>query len=184
MSELPIVIIVEPDLMVSNVLRVDFSCLGCAVLVAPDAQAAEDYAARTSANLVVLDVTAMKLQGYAACARIRRLNGYATRPIILSARNVSPQDIMAGQKAGATLMLAKPYSITDLVQAVTPHLPPGDPLLTHPARPTGMAEAICEWKPMPKLEWRFGADSGLSQNRSILSVVRAEGKRVPLIRTS
>jgi DNA-binding response OmpR family regulator len=182
MSTLPIVIIVEPDSMVSDVLRVEFSCLGCAVLMAATGEQAEEYAARTVANLVVLDVTTMKLQGYAACARIRRQAGYANRPIVLTSRTVSAQDTMAGEKAGASLILAKPYSMTELVQAVAPHLPAGDPLLTHPSRPGGMAEAVQEWKPMAKPAWRFGADSGLSRNQSILSVVRAEGKKVPLIR--
>jgi DNA-binding response OmpR family regulator len=184
MSTPPIVIIVEPAAMISDVLRVEFSRLGFAVLLAADGKEAEEYAAHTAANLVVLDVTAMKLSGYAACARIRRQSGYANRPIVLTASQITPQDVAAAEKAGATVLLPKPYSMSDLIKAVSPHLPAHDPLLTHPAKRTGMAETASEWRTGPKPDWRFGNDSGLSRNGSILSVVRGMGKRIPLMRTT
>jgi DNA-binding response OmpR family regulator len=179
----PIVIIVEPAAMISDVLRVEFSRLGFAVLLAANGKEAEEYAARTLANLVVMDVTEMKLSGYAACARIRRQSGYATRPIVLTASQISPQDTAAAEKAGATVLLAKPYSMSDLVRAVSPHLSADDPLLTHPSRGMGMADPAQQWRSGQK-PWRFGDESGLSRNGSILSVVRGVGKRIPLIRAS
>jgi DNA-binding response OmpR family regulator len=184
MSTPPIVIIVEPTLMISDVLRVEFSCLGFAVLMAANAKEAEDYAAQAVANLVVLDVTTMKLNGYAACARIRRLDGYANRPIVLTANGLTPQDTAAARTAGATVLLAKPYSMHDLIVAVSPHLSVKDALLTHPSKPSGMAASASEWSPRPKPDWRFGDDSGLTRNGSILSVVRGVGKRIPLMRTT
>jgi DNA-binding response OmpR family regulator len=180
----PIVIIVEPASMISDVLRVEFSCLGFAVLLAANGKEAEDYAAQTRASLVVLDVTEMKLSGYAACARIRRQHGYATRPIVMTASQVSPQDTAAAEKAGATALLAKPYSMGDLIRAVSPHLSADDPLLFHPSKGTGMAEKTQEWKSGPKMVWHAGEDSGLARNGSILNVMRGVGKRIPLIRAS
>lgn len=184
MSSLPIVIISEPTLMISDVLRVEFSCLGFAVLVAANAKQAEEYASQTVANLVVLDVTEMKLNGYEACARIRRHSGYAARPIILTASQISHVDIAAAEKAGATFLLPKPYSMSDLVQAVSPHLSADDPLLTHPSKGTGMSAATMQWTPKAKPVWQFGDDSGLSRSGSILGVVRGAGKKIPLIRST
>jgi DNA-binding response OmpR family regulator len=178
----PIVIIVEPSAMISDVLRVEFSCLGFAVLLAANAKEAEQYATQAVASLVVLDVTEMKLSGYEACARIRRHSGYATRPIVMTASQVSPQDTAAAEKAGATVLLAKPYSMSDLIRAVSPHLPAGDPLLTLPCKGRTTAGTTHEWKLGPKPDWHFGADSGLSRNGSILNVVRGVGARIPLIR--
>lgn len=168
--------------MISDVLRVEFSCLGFAVLLAVDGQEAEAFAAQTVANLVILDVSTMKLSGYAACARIRRFAGYASQPIIMTANEISSQDIAAAETAGANALLCKPYSMVDLIQAVSPHLAANDPLLRHPSKGTGMVETPLEWKPEPKPVWRFGADSGLSRNGTILSVVRGSGRKIPLYR--
>ncbi len=182
MSTPPIVIVVEPAPMISDVLRVEFSCLGFAVLLAANGQQAEAFAAQTTANLVLLDVSAMKLSGYAACARIRRFDGYLGTPIIMTANEISPQDVAAAETAGANALLCKPYSMVDLIKAVSPHLAPNDPLLWHPSRAAGMAETPLEWKPEPKPTWHFGADSGLSRNGTILSVVRGSGKKIPIYR--
>jgi DNA-binding response OmpR family regulator len=184
MSTPPIVIIAEPMAMISDVLRVEFSCRGFAVLLAASAKEAEQYAAQALADLVVLDVTAMKLAGYAACARIRRHTGYADRPIVMTASQISPQDTAAAQTAGATVLLAKPYSMSDLISAVSPHLAANDPLLTHPPNRVGMAETAREWAPRPTQSWHFGADSGLARNGSVLTVVRGVGKTIPLMRTT
>ncbi len=166
--------------MISDVLRVEFSCLGFAVLLAANSREAEAYAAQAIASLVVLDVTEKKVSGYVACARIRRQPGYAARPIILTASQISAQDVAAGKAAGATVLLAKPYSMSDLVQAVSPHLVPNDPLLTHPSQRTGMSDTAAEWRTGPKTGWRFGDDSGLSRNGSVLNVMRGVGRSIPL----
>ena len=184
MSTPPIVIIVEPAPLISDVLRVEFSRLGFAVLLAANGRAAEAIAAQTVANLVILDVSASRMSGYAACARIRRTQGYAKRPIIMTAGEILPQDIAAAKAAGANAVLCKPYSINDLIEALSPHLAPDDPLLTHPHKPASMSEAALEWKPEQKPAWRFGAESGLSRNGAILSVVRGQGRKIPLYRVS
>ncbi len=181
MSIPPIVIIVEPAAMISDVLRVEFSSRGFAVLLAANGEEAEQFAAHTSANLVILDVSAMKLAGYAACARIRHRAGYDAKPIILTVDKALNEDYAAAKLARATALLPKPYSITDLIHAVTPHLSSDDPLLTQPSKPQGMAESPFEWKPAMQPNWRFGTDSGLSRNGSVLSVVRGSGKKVSLI---
>ena len=55
MSAHPIVIIAEPDSMISSVLRVEFTHMGCSVLLAADAKEAEEYAWLAAARLIVLD---------------------------------------------------------------------------------------------------------------------------------
>ncbi len=67
MSAPPIIILAEPDPIISSVLRVEFSELDFAVLMATTAGDAEEYAAHAVASLVVLDV------GLAAAGRVHRL---------------------------------------------------------------------------------------------------------------
>ena len=182
MAAPPIIIIADPDAMISNALRVEFSQFDCAVLLAGNNKEAEDYAAQTVAQMIVLDVSALKLSGYAACARIRHQEGYATRPIVLTAAEILPKDTAAAQQAGATVLLPKPYSVMGLVRAVTPHLAPNDPLRAH--LPPVAEKVQVDWTKEPNPAWRIGPNSGLSRNVSVLPVVRAKGVKIPLFRVS
>jgi DNA-binding response OmpR family regulator len=134
MSTPPIVIIAEPDPMISSVPRVEFTYWGFAVFLASDGREAEDYASQTVAHLVVLD-TKLHLGTYDACARIRRRQGYAVRPIVLITNEPSSRVKAVAAKAGATMVLLKPYSVSNLFSAIESFVPRDDLLLTH--RSTG-----------------------------------------------
>ena len=87
----------------------------------------------------------------------------------------------AAAKAGATLLLQKPYSVSDLFKAIESFLPPGDLLLTHRARASGMS-APKEWAPAQNLTWSSGGDSALTRNGRLLPIVRGKGVKIPFIR--
>ena len=180
MSAPPIIIVAEPDPLVSSVLRVELSDGDFAVLMAATASEAEEYATHAVANLVVMDVSVRRLDGYTACARIRRRSGYAGRPIILTSVDVSEPMQKAATTAGATALLPKPYSVSDLFTALAPHLPPGDPLLTHRASRFSLAQ---EWTRSPTAEVRAGRDSALSRNGLLLPIVRKAGVKIPYYRS-
>jgi CheY-like chemotaxis protein len=180
MSTPPIIIIAEPDPMISSVLRVEFTSWDFAVFLATSGQEAEDYAAHAVAQLVVLDVK-LDMAAYEACARIRRRQGYAERPIVLTANDPSPRVRAAAGKAGATVVLQKPYSVTDMVSAIRPFIAPDDLLLTHRAQAPGVGESK-EWIRGENPSWRWGGDSGLSRNGLLLPIVRGKGVSIPLSR--
>lgn len=180
MSTPPIVIIAEPDLTLSNILRVEFSHWDFAVLLATSGQEAEDYAAQTVAHLVILD-TKLNLGAYAACARIRRLPGYAVRPIVLTTNELSAKVTAAAQKAGATVLVPKPYSVDGLFTAIKPFVPVDDLLFTHRARGGGIS-APKEWPLTPPPTWQAGDNSALTRNSQLLPIVRRQGVKIPLFR--
>jgi DNA-binding response OmpR family regulator len=182
MTTPPIIIVSEPDTMISAVLRVEFSRWDFAVLLAESSQEAFVYASQVVASLVVLDASTAGLSAYEACARIRRREGYAGRPIVLTVREVSPRAKAAAETAGATILLQKPYSVLDLFRAITPHVPPDDPLLLAGHTATGSAEPAAQaWTVTSSLEWCSGSDSALSKNKLLLPIVRGVGKKLPLI---
>jgi DNA-binding response OmpR family regulator len=183
MSGPPTIIIAEHDPLIRNVLRVEFSHIGFVVLLAANGPEAEDFAVRTVAHLAVLDIALPGFSGYDACARIRRQAGYERTPIVLSAHTQTPRVAAAATKAGATVMLLKPYSFNDLLNTLSPFLPADDPLLVRLPKAAGLGEtAGREWGRPATLEWRFGNGSGLSQNRLMLPIVRGQGIKVPLVR--
>jgi len=181
MSTPPIIIISEPDAMISGVLRVEFSRWDFAVLLAGSSEEADAFAKQTVACLVVLDASKSRLSAYESCARIRHRQGYAERPIVVTVREDSPQAKAAAQTAGATALLTKPYSFMDLFRAVTPHLQPHDPLLLAGQKLAGVAAPPTqEWKPPGALEWHSGGESALSRNRMLLPIVRGVGTKIPI----
>jgi DNA-binding response OmpR family regulator len=180
MSTPPIVIIAEPDPIISSVLRVEFTHWNFAVFLAASGGEAEEYARHTIAHLVVLDAK-LHLGAYDACARIRRREGYATRPIVLTTHAPSPKVKAVAEKAGATLLLQKPYSVSDLFSALEPFLPPDDALLAHRAARSGMS-ASQEWAPAPPRLWPSGGNSALTRNGQLLPIVRSQGVTLPFYR--
>lgn len=180
MSTPPIVIIAEPDPMISSVLRVEFTHLDFAVFLAASGPEVDEIAAHTVAHLIVLDAK-LRLGPYEACLRIRRRPGYATRPIVMTTNEPSPKIKAAAAAAGATVVLAKPYSVSDLFNAIRPFLRPDDLLLTHRAQASGMG-APKEWAPVGNLAMSSGGNSALTRNGLLLPIVRGKGVTIPLIR--
>ena len=180
MSTVPTVIIAEPDPNISSVLRVEFTHWDFAVFLAASGTEAEDYAAHTVAHLVVLDAR-LDLGAYDACARIRRRPGYAGRPIVLTTNKPSPRVKAAAGAAGVTVVLTKPYSVSDLFNAIRPFVSPDDPLLACRAHAGGMNTSQ-EWAPAPARTWQTDGGSALSRDGQLLPVVRRKGVMIPLFR--
>jgi len=177
------IIVAEYDPLIRNVLRVEFTRAEFVVLIAASGPEAEAFAARTIAHLAVLDVALPGFSGFDACARIRRQSGYQDTPIVLTAHQPSPKIEAAAEKAGATAVLSKPYSFNDLLNTLAPHLPADHPLMIRFPKAAGTAEVAGRaWGQPETIEWRFGADSGLSRNRLMLPIVRGPGVKIPLIR--
>jgi DNA-binding response OmpR family regulator len=175
-----IIIISEPDPMISGVLRVEFSRWDFAVLLAANCEEANHYAGHAIAALVVLDVARPQIGAYETCARIRRRPGYAARPIVLTGWDISARSQAAATTAGATALLPKPYSMTDLFRAIIPHMQPEDPLLLAGQAQTGVNEPrFQEWRKPGALEWNSGPESALSRNRMLLPIVRGTGTKIP-----
>jgi two-component system chemotaxis response regulator CheY len=180
MSASPTIIIADRDSIFSSSLRVGFSEMGFAVLLPVDGPDAEGIATCTEAALVVLDVGLPGISGYTACARIRRLPGYRDTPIVLTALTVSPRMREAANTAVATALVCKPYSFTGLLDSIASKLPPDHPLLIHRPKPSGQREI--QWGRPEPLVWKFGSESGLSQNKAVITVVRESGVRIPFNR--
>ena len=181
----PVIIVADPDPIFRSVLRVAFSHSTCTVILADTCREAEVIAAQALATLVVLDVIRSGLAAFEACARIRRSSGYAERPIVLTTNQMNERVRAAAQTAGATAVLAKPYSMQDLAQSVRSHLGSEDPLMA--GRPTWPGAADVEPKVWAARETHVpvaaGGDSALAQNGRLLPIVRGSGVKMPVLRS-
>ncbi len=176
MSVPPTIIIAEPDPLFSNTLRIEFSSADFVALMAGSGTEAEDFASRTKAHLVVVDARLPGVSAYDACARIRRLDGYQTTPIVLTVGAINPKILAAAAKASVTAVVGKPYSFNELLDKVMPHVPDESVLRTFRQKRPGMADAQnMVWGPPPSLRWPHGAGSELSRNSQMLNIVRRSG---------
>jgi CheY-like chemotaxis protein len=94
---------------------------GHRVLVAPDGQAALDTAFTNDLDLAILDVDMPWLNGLDACRALRDDPRTSHLPVIIASGSLVPpyHDV---DGAGASGWLAKPFSPTQLRNAVEEHL--------------------------------------------------------------
>jgi DNA-binding response OmpR family regulator len=180
MSSPKTVIIAEPDPLISGVLRVEFSRRDFSVYMAASGPEAEDYAARTMADLIVLDA-GLHLDAFDACARIRRRPEYTRRPIVLTTARPTSRVQAAAGAAGVTFILVKPYSVGDLFSAIRPYVP-SDGLL-----PTGHGLGARLDQPRdrtatPQQQSQSGLQGPSIQIRPFVPVIGGKGVLIPLVR--
>jgi CheY-like chemotaxis protein len=112
------VIVADNDYIVRNILRSLLEDRGFTVLSAIDGLEAVDYATRTIARVVILDLRMPKLDGFAACSQIRQLPGYPNVPIAILSAFTGIETREAAKNAGATTFLSKPFTPIDVLRAI------------------------------------------------------------------
>jgi len=117
------IIIADDDPLIRSVLRSKLENLGLTVFLAADGQEAIGYAMRTRASLILLDFNMPRMNGLAACMRIRALPYNADTTIVaLTAMDVDNVQV-AAMRAGVDLFLRKPIGIAQLLGKMAPFLP-------------------------------------------------------------
>lgn len=163
-------IIADNDYIIRGILRSVLEGQNFSVLQAVDGIEAIDYATRTTAQLVILDYKMPKLDGFAACAQIRRLPGYADVPIAILTAFDDEATRAAAEQAGVTAFFAKPFKTADLLRGIA-HLMDGSPVDSSSA-PVPAVHVADVWKrqrvPVPL----FGEPAELSEGRRVLNICR------------
>lgn len=110
------VLVAEDEFAMRNVLRDLLEGQGYRVLLAEDGEEVLDKVAREKPDLILLDVMMPKIDGFAACAQLRK-NGERVPVLMLTARG-AVGDRVAGLDAGADDYLPKPFSRAELLARV------------------------------------------------------------------
>ena len=180
MSTPPIVIIAEPDPIISSVLRVEFTHWDFAVLLAASGREAEDYAAHTVAHLIVLDART-------ATGCLRRLRPHPPAAGICHSadRADHEQAVAQGQgggrrgrrhgRAGETVFGQRPFQCDTAISS-------RPTTCCLPSRPGSGMNPPKEWAPASVQTWQPGGNPALARNGQLLPVVRGQGVTLPFIR--
>jgi len=88
---------------------------GVELLTAPDGQVALDVVRNQAPDLVFLDVTMPKLNGFEACATIKHELGMTDTFVCMLTAKGQAYDRERGLEAGADLFLTKPFDPDELL---------------------------------------------------------------------
>jgi len=110
------ILIAEDEFTMRNVLSDLLVSQGHRVIIATDGEEALAKAAEEKPDLILLDVMMPKVDGFSACAQIRRSG--AKVPILMLTARSQIGDRVSGLDAGADDYLAKPFSRAELLARV------------------------------------------------------------------
>jgi CheY-like chemotaxis protein len=158
------VIVADNDYIIRNILRSLLEDKGLTVLSAIDGQEAVDYAKRTIARFVILDLRMPKLDGFAACSQIRQLPGYPNVPIAILSAFPGTETREAAKSAGATIFLSKPFTPIELLRAIAKM---STTALTAPTESTTFV-----WPRRQEPSPLYGEPVELSEGRRVLNICR------------
>ena len=94
---------------------------GFEIFMAVNGQDAVDKAAKTSYDLILMDVQMPVMNGYEASEEIRKTGSRV--PIIAMTANAMPEDIKRAKEAGMNDHIAKPLDLPKMIETIRRVLP-------------------------------------------------------------
>jgi CheY-like chemotaxis protein len=166
------VIIADNDSIVRGILRSVLEAQGFTVLSTVNGVEAIDLAMRVRAGLVILDYKMPRLDGFAACAEMRELDGYADVPILILTAFDDAGVREKAARVGATAFLAKPFTPRNLLRVVAELL--GSPPQEGPNGSGHAGPPAYVWNRRPEPAPLFGEPIEFSRGRRLLDICRAD----------
>jgi two-component system sensor histidine kinase/response regulator len=87
-----------------------------------DGEATLSFVRKRTPDLILLDVSMPKLDGFEVCKRLKSDTKNAMIPIIFLTARVQKEDIVKGFEIGAVDYIAKPFNVSELLSRVKTHL--------------------------------------------------------------
>jgi DNA-binding response OmpR family regulator len=129
----PKVLIVDDDPDIRDLLSFSFGVAGFEIHTALDGRAALDVVEAHRPDLVVLDWMMPELDGLEVCRLLRSFERDEHLPVVMLSARTSAQDKRAGEAAGVTEYVTKPFSPRDLVRRCEQMLSSGAAASRRPA---------------------------------------------------
>ncbi|MDP2912017.1 MAG: response regulator [Candidatus Omnitrophota bacterium] len=103
------ILIVDDEEDIVNVLRFRLEANNYAVLSASEGQEGLNKARTEKPDLIILDLTLPKLDGYKVCRMLKFDESYKSIPIIMFTARAQKKDEELGMEMGADAYIAKPF---------------------------------------------------------------------------
>lgn len=109
------VLIVEDDKAIVDLLEIHIKDLGYEVIKAYDGEAGLTLALKHKPDLMILDISMPKMDGFQVCQKVR---AQQNTPIIMLTAKSEEIDRVLGLEIGADDYLTKPFSIRELIARI------------------------------------------------------------------
>lgn len=110
----PLVLVVDDDMMIRLLMRESLEQSGFEVMEAEDGAKAIQRFTETLPEIVLMDVEMPKMDGFSACAALRRLPHGQDTPVILVTGHDDPGTVNRAFDVGAADFLSKPINWANL----------------------------------------------------------------------
>lgn len=116
------ILIIDDNDAIRNVIAAAISDYGFQVQEAPSGQVGLEMIRDQSPNLVICDINMPGMDGYEVLHAVRQSFTMASIPFILMTGMMSNEGLRRGMSCGADDYLFKPFTVTDLIEAVMSRL--------------------------------------------------------------
>ncbi len=124
------VMVVDDSATIRKILGMTLERAGYAVVAEPDGERAVERLAQFVPDLILLDITMPKLDGYEVCKRIKKDPRTAHVPVVMLSGKDGFFDKVKGRMVGATEYLTKPFQAPAVLAVIATHCP-GGPEVAH-----------------------------------------------------
>jgi twitching motility two-component system response regulator PilG len=116
------VMVIDDSNTIRRSAELFLSQAGCQVIVAEDGFSALAKIAEHHPDIIFIDIMMPRLDGYQACALIKRNPKFRSTPVIMLSSKDGVFDRARGRMVGSDEYLTKPFTREDLVNAVQAHV--------------------------------------------------------------
>lgn len=121
------VLVVDDDATTRTLMRSALERLGLIVVEAANGEEALGAFTKSQADLVLLDANMPKMNGFEACAAIRRIDYGRDIPIIMVTSMADSDAVKRAVGAGVTDFVTKPVNWSQLSERIREHLQTSSP---------------------------------------------------------
>ena len=114
-------LVVDDSATIRKILALTLEGAGYVVVAEPDGERAVERLAQFVPDLILLDITMPKLDGYEVCKRIRKDARTARVPVVMLSGKDGFFDKVKGRMVGATEYLTKPFQAPAVLEVIARH---------------------------------------------------------------
>ncbi len=112
------VLVIDDSKTIRRTAEILLKKLGCDVLTANDGFEALAKIADYQPDIIFLDITMPRLDGYQTCALVKRNQIFKQTPVVMLSSKQGPFDRARGRIVGAEHYITKPFTQADLQDAI------------------------------------------------------------------
>ncbi len=119
------VMVVDDSATIRKILALTLQGAGYTVVAEPDGERAMERLTELVPDLILLDITMPKLDGYEVCKRIKKDARTSHVPVVMLSGKDGFFDKVKGRMVGATEYLTKPFQAPAVLAVIARHCEPG-----------------------------------------------------------